>query len=63
MNSFVWIIVILMIIYAWFTVLTWAWDEEKLKRAKTSILYIAIWILILIINYLILTFFILAPGL
>ena len=58
MNGFVWIIVILMIIFAGFMVITGAWDEEKLKKAKMSIIYIAIWVFILIINYLILTFFI-----
>ena len=62
MNSFVWIIVILLIIYAWFTLLVSWWDEEKLKKAKSSILYIAIWLAILIANYLILTFFILPES-
>ncbi len=57
-NWFVWIITILLIIYAWFLVLTSVWDEEKLKKAKNIILYIAIWITVLVANYLILTFFI-----
>lgn len=59
LNSFVWIVVILMIIYAWVLVLTSAWDEEKLKKAKSIIIYIAIGLLVLVMNYLILTFFIL----
>lgn len=59
MNWFVAIIVILMIIYAGFSVLVSGWDEEKLKNAKKSILYIVIWLGILAANYLILTFFIL----
>ena len=58
MNGFVWIIVIIMIIFTWFQVLLSAWDEEKLKKAKNSILYIAIWLAILILNWLILTIFI-----
>jgi len=58
MNSFVWLFVIIMVIYAWLIVLTSIWDEEKLKKAKSIILYIAIWLLILVANYLILTFFI-----
>ena len=58
MNGFVWIIVILLIIYAWFLTLTSAWDEEKLNKSKNIILYIVIWLWILITNYLILTFFI-----
>jgi len=58
MNGFVWLIVVIMIIFAWVQVLTSAWDEEKMKKAKKSIIYIAIWLFILIANYLILTFFI-----
>ena len=62
MNGFVWIIVILMIIYAWFLTLTSGWDEEKLKKAKQSIMYISIWLFILVTNYLILSFFILPEA-
>lgn len=57
-NWFLWIIVVIMIIYAWFLALTSMWDEEKLKKTKSIIIYIAIWLLILFANYLILTFFI-----
>ncbi len=57
-NSFIWIIVILMIIYAWIQVLFSWWDEEKLTKAKKSIIYITIWIALLVLNYFILTFFI-----
>jgi len=56
-NSFIWIIIILMIIYAWVQVLFSWGDEEKLTKAKKSIVYIAIWIAILVLNYFILTFF------
>lgn len=57
-NWFVWILVILMIIYAWVQVLFSGWDEEKLSKAKKSIIYIIIWIAILVLNYFILTFLI-----
>ncbi len=57
-NTFLAIIMVLMIIYAWFLVLTWAWDDEKQKKAKNILLYIWIWMLILVWSYLILTFFI-----
>lgn len=57
MNSFVGIIVIIMIMYAGATLL-FGGDEEKFKKAKKSIIYIAIWIAILALNYFILTFFI-----
>ena len=62
LNSLVWIIVVIMIIYAWTQVLLSAWDEEKLKKAKSSLLYIAIWVAVLITNYLILTFFIIPES-
>jgi flagellar basal body-associated protein FliL len=46
-----------MIIYTGSQIIFSAWDEEKMKKAKSSILYILIWIFILTMNYLILTFF------
>ncbi len=57
-NSFVALVVVLMIIYAWVLTLTSGGDEEKLKKAKKSLIYIAIWLFILAANYLILIFFI-----
>lgn len=62
LNWFVAIITILLVIYAWFLILTSAWDDEKQKKAKNIILYIAIWMLILITSYLILKFFILPEN-
>ena len=58
-NSLVGILVVIMIIYAWFQIFISAWEEEKLKKAKMSLVYIAIGMFILVANYLILTFFIL----
>lgn len=58
MNGFVWIIVILMIIYAGFLTIFSNGDEEKMKKAKNIILYVVIGLWILVVNYLILTFFI-----
>ncbi len=60
-NWFVAIITVLMIIYAWALILLSGWDEEKLKKWKNIIVYALIWIFILVISYLILTFFI-WPG-
>lgn len=57
-NTFVWIVIILMIIYAWFLYITSGWNEDNQKKAKNIVLYIVIWLLILISSYLILTFFI-----
>lgn len=59
LNSFVGIVVVIMILYAGFIVFTSAGDEEKLKRAKKIILYVAIWMIVLAINRILLTFFIL----
>ena len=58
MNNLVWILIVIMIIYAWAQILFSGWDDEKLKKTKSSITYIIIWVFILIVNYLILTFFI-----
>lgn len=58
LNGFVAIIVVIMIMYAWSQIILSAGDEERLKKAKTAIIYIAIGLGILAANYLILTFFI-----
>jgi len=57
MNSFVWVVVIVMIIYTGAQVLLSAWEEEKITNAKKSMVYIVIGIVLLLINFLILTFF------
>ena len=56
-NGFVWIAVVIMIIYAWFQIIFSNWEDEKIKKAKKSLLYIIIWIIILMTNFIILTFF------
>lgn len=61
-NWFIWIITILLIIYAWFNLLFSAGDEEKIKKAKKTILYVIIWLILLVINYSILTFFIIPKS-
>lgn len=61
-NSLVGIIVVIMIIYAWFQIFISAGEEEKLKKAKMSLIYIVIGMFILVANYLILTFFILPEA-
>ena len=57
LNWFVWIAVVIMIIYTWAQIIFSWWEDEKIKKAKKSIIYIIIWIVILIMNYFILTFF------
>jgi hypothetical protein len=57
LNGFVWVVIVMMIIYAWAQIIFSNWEDDKIKKAKKSIIYIIIWITLLIINYLILTFF------
>ncbi len=45
--TFLGIVGVIYIIFAWFQVLVWAWDEEKLKSSKSTILYVAIGLLII----------------
>ena len=49
--TFLSIIAVLYIIYAWFRILTWAWEEEVLKKQKTTILYVIIWIAVIWLAY------------
>lgn len=56
-NSFVWVWIVIMVIYTWFKIIFSNWDEDKLNDWKKSLIYITIWIWILVMNYLILTFF------
>jgi hypothetical protein len=61
-NSLIWIVVVIMIIFAWFQVfISWG-KEDALKKARTSLTYIAIGLVVLVTNYLILTFFILPES-
>ncbi len=41
------IIAVLIIIYAWFNLLTSAWDEEKAKKSKTIIIFTILWLVII----------------
>lgn len=49
--SFVSLIAVIYIIYAWFRILTWAWEEEVLKKQKSTIFYVVIWITIIWLAY------------
>ncbi len=53
--SLVWVIYI---IYAWFRILTSAWDEETLKKQKNTVIYVIIWIILMWIAYPIVKFII-----
>ena len=49
--TFVSLIAVLYIIYAWFRVLTWWWNEEAVKKAKWTIVWVLIWIVIIWLAY------------
>jgi len=62
LNWFVAIVVLIMIIYAGAQILLSAGDEEKIKKWKQAIIYIALGLFVLAINFLILTFFLRPEG-
>ncbi len=49
--SFVSIVAVIYIIYAWFNLLTSAWGEEWTKKSKTTIVSVLIWIVIMWLAY------------
>ena len=49
--TFVFIIAVIYIIYAWFNLLISAWDESKAKNSKSIIIYVIIWIVIIYLAY------------
>ena len=57
LNGFVAIVVLIMIIYAGAQIILSAGDEEKIKKWKQAIVYVAIGLFVLLANFLILTIF------
>ena len=49
--TFLTIIAVIYIIYAWFRILIGAWEEEVLKKQKSTILYVVIWLAVIWIAY------------
>jgi len=49
--TFLKLLAVLLIIYAWFNMLTAAWDEEKAKKSKTIIVFAIIWLLIIFLAW------------
>jgi len=47
--TFLYIIAVIIIIWAWFQILTASWDEEKTKKWKTIIIQASIWLLVIFI--------------
>ncbi len=48
---FLQLIAVLIIIYSWFVLLTWVWDEEKAKKTKQIITYTVLWLIIIWLAY------------
>lgn len=49
--TFTSIVAVIYIIYAWFKVLTSAWDDDSVKKSKTTIVSVLIWIVIIWLAY------------
>lgn len=58
-NGFIGLITVILIIYAGFLVLTGGGDDEKLKKAKSIIVYALIGIFLLVASYALFNFFVL----
>lgn len=58
-NGFLMLICVLLVIYAWWLVLISGGDEEKLKKAKSTILYVIIGLIVLVVSHALFRFFIL----
>ena len=56
--TFLSIIAVIMIIWAWFNILTAGWDEEKVKKWKTTIIQAIIWLVVIWIAYAIVNWYI-----
>lgn len=44
---FLYLVAIIFGLYAWFTILTAAWDEEKVKKWKTTMINVFIWLVVI----------------
>lgn len=53
--TFITIIAVLYVIYAWFKILTSAWNDDNIKKSKTTITSVLIWIVIIWLAYSIVT--------
>jgi len=56
--TFITIIAVIYIIYAWFRIMIWWWSDDALKNSRKTILNVAIWIVIIWLSYSIVAFII-----
>lgn len=57
-NGFLALVIVILILYAGFLVLTSAGDEERVKKAKSIVKYIVVGVLLLVTSYIIFNFFV-----
>lgn len=50
LTWFIWVITIVLIIWAWFLMISSSWNEDKNKKAKSIIRFIFIWIILIAIS-------------
>lgn len=60
-NGFLALVIIILILYSGFLVLTSGGDDEKMKKAKNIVKYVVIGVLLLVASYILFNFF-LASG-
>lgn len=49
--TFITIVAVIYVIYAWFKILTSAWNDDDVKKSKTTITSVLIWIVIIWLAY------------
>lgn len=54
--GFLWITTVLLITFAWFMIVTSSWDEAKVKKWKSTIKYIVIWLLLIVCSIILFNF-------
>lgn len=54
--GFLFLIGLIWVLYAWFTILTSSWEEAKVKKSKSIIAYVIIWLVIIFLAYSIVSF-------
>lgn len=53
---FLFFVAIVYVLYAWFKILVSSWEEEELKKSKSIIAYVIIWIILIFLAYSIVNF-------
>lgn len=49
--TFISIIAVIYVIYAWFRILIWWWSDDSIKNSRKTILHVIIWIIIIWLAY------------